>query len=77
MPRRETTLSLICVVEKPRTYLVVDGHDGRVTDPAKNMLHARLLDGQTFDLHVQLLEHPLALTTALEAHASQADVPCR
>ena len=66
MPRSETTLSLICVGEELRTHLVVDRNNGRVADPTKNVLHARLLDGQTFDLHVQLLEHPFALTTALD-----------
>ena len=77
MPRSETTLSLICVREELRTHLVVDGDNGRVADPAKNVLHARLLDGQTLDLHVQLLEHPLALTTALENHKAIPHAPCR
>lgn len=77
MPRSETTLSLICVGEERRTHLIVDRDNGRVADPAKNVLHARLLDGKSLDLHVQLLEHSLALTTALENYTAIPDAPCR
>ena len=77
MPRSDTTLSLIYVGEEPKTHLVVDRDDGRVADPAKNVLHARLLDGKSLDLHVQLLEHPLALTTTLENHIATPNAPCR